>query len=119
MAANFPDGKPATITLKKAVVVETELHIRHGTALKFRGVRWLVTDQIFWDPLLGHPLLEALGLNTRNFLAAAAARNSGVVELSSLFSSDNESHGKAAHILEGVYHADGGADDADLEEDYG
>ena len=85
MAGKLPDGKAATLTFKKAVVVDVELHIRHGTALTLWGVRWLVTDQIVGDPLLGRPLLEALGLNTREILAAAAEKHSGFVNLTSLF----------------------------------
>lgn len=119
MAANLPDGKPATLMVKEAFVVDTELHIRHGTYLTLRGLRWLVTDKIVGDPLLRRPLLEALELNIRNVLAAAALRHSGVFEVSSLFSSDNGSHGKETRILEGVYQADGVSDDAELYEEDG
>ena len=121
MAADLPNGKRASITCDQVVTVDTELHIRHGSALVLRGVRWLVTDQAVGDPLLGRPLLEALGLNTRDILAAAAERHSGVVDVSTFFGtgSDHSPSGKVARILEGVFHADGGADDADLDEDDG
>ena len=121
MAANLPDGKPAALTCKQVVTVDTELHIRHGSALTLRGVRWLVTNQAVGDPLLGRPILEALGLNTRDILAAAAEKHAGVVDVAALFGagSYHKPRGKVARILEGVYHADGGADDADLDENDG
>ena len=33
MAGDLPDRQPATLTFKQVVTVDTELHIRHGTAL--------------------------------------------------------------------------------------
>lgn len=39
-----------------------------------RNLKWLVTEQRVADPLLGRPVLEDLGLNTRDLLAAAADR---------------------------------------------
>ena len=121
MAAKLSDGKSAALTCKQIVTVDTELHIRHGSALTLRGVRWLVTDQTVGDPLMGRPLLEVLGLNTRDILAAAAEKHSGAVDVSTLFATapEHSPSGKVARILEGVYHADGGADDADLDEDDG
>ena len=121
MAAHLPNGKPAPLTCRQVVTADTELHIRHGSALILRGVRWLVTDQAVGDPLLGRPLLEALGPNTRDILAAAAEKHAGVVDVSALVGTDpaNAPSGRVARILEGVYHADGGADDADLDEEDG
>ena len=90
MAASTPDGKRAKLVCTRALVVDAELHIRHGTAIVLRGVRWLVTDQAVGGPPLGRPLLEALGLNARNIIAAAAEKHSGVVDMSSLFGTDPE-----------------------------
>ena len=72
-------------------------------------------------PLLGRPHLEALGLNARNILAAAAEKHSGAVDMSTLFGTDPEiaQEGRISRVLEGVYHADGGADDADLDDNDG
>lgn len=78
MAASSPNGKPCIITCKKVATVDVELHIRHGSALILRGVRWLVTDRTLGEPLLGRPVLEFLGLNTREILAAAAEKYSGL-----------------------------------------
>lgn len=121
MAACTADGKKASITFKKAVIVDTELHIRHGSALVLRGTRWLVTDQTVGEPLLGRPILEALRLNARKTLAAAAERHAGEVDVAKLFGTDpeTETNGKISRVLEGVYHADGGADDTDLDENDG
>jgi len=118
MAASLPNGKPASLICDKAVVIDTELHIRHGSALILRGVRWLVTNQSVGEPLLGRPLLEALGLNTREILSAAAEKHSGVVDVSALMEYDSKPPtGRVARILEGVYHATGGVDDTDLDEE--
>lgn len=51
MAASLPDGRPASLICHKIVTVDTELHIRHGSALVLRGVRWLITDQAVGEPL--------------------------------------------------------------------
>ena len=110
MAACTPDGKRAKLVCTRALIVDAELHIRHGTALLLRCVRRLVTDQAVGDPLLGRPILEALGLNARNMLAAAAEKHSGVVDMSTFFGTDPEvaQEGRISRVLEGVYHADGG-----------
>ena len=121
MAACTPDGKRAKLVCTRALIVDAELHIRHGTALVLRGVRWLVTDQAVGEPLLGRPLLEALGLNASNFLSAAAGKHSVVVDMSTLFGTDPEvaQEGRISRVLKDVYHADGGAADAELDDNDG
>ncbi len=118
MAACNPDGKRSKSVCTRALVLDAELHIRHGTALTLRGVRWLVTYQTIGEPLLGQPLLEALGLNTRNILAAAAEKHSGAVDVSTLFGTNPEvsQNRRISRVLERMYHADGGADDADIDD---
>ncbi len=90
MAACNPDGKRVKLVCTRALVSDAELHIRHGTAVTLRGVRWLVTDQTVLEPLFGRPLLEALGLNTRNILAASAEKHSGAVDVPTLFGTNLE-----------------------------
>ena len=121
MAASDETGKPSVLTCKQAATVDTELHIRHGAALMLRGMRWLVTDQKCDEPLIGRPVLESLGLNTEEILAAAAERHGGEVDMSNLFpeTSNHDGPGRVSRVFEGVYHVDGGADDADLEVDDG
>lgn len=121
LAACNTDGKPAKLVCNHALTVDVELHIRYGTALTLRGLRWLVTDQPAGEPLLGRPVLEALGFNTRDTLAAAAEKHSGVVDVSTLFDdkTDFDDNGRVSRVLEGVYHAEGGADDNDLDDNDG
>lgn len=115
MAANLPDGKPASLVCSKVIIVDTEFQIRHGTALPLRDVRWLVTAQAVGDPLLGRPILEALVLDTRNI----PEKYSGSVDIADPLSTKENPTGLIARILDGVFHADGGAEDADLDEDDG
>lgn len=67
----------------RTAVIDVALHIRLGTALILGDVQWLITDQQVGEPLLGSPLLEALGLNTREILSAAANKHGGQVDVSS------------------------------------
>lgn len=120
MAASNSDGSTNTISCDQAVTINTQLHIRHGSALILRGLRWLVTSQSVGEPLLGRPVLEALGLDCHKVLAAAADRHGGSVDISTLVGSQSDfSTGRIGRVLDGVFHADGGADDADLDEDDG
>lgn len=119
MAASLPDGKQATLTYQQAMVVDVELQIRHGSALKLRGVRWLVTDQSEGEPLLGRPVLESLGLETRDILAAAAQRFTGEVDMTNLLPPPSATRGAVARLLEGVFYSDGGADETDLSDEDG
>ena len=80
-----------------------------------------MTKQAVGEPLPGRPLLEALGLNTRDILASAAAKHAGIADVPELFNQHAErpTNSKIARILEGVYHAEGRIDDADFDEDDG
>ena len=120
MAATNKDGTAATIMCDKAVTIDTQLHIRHGSALVLRGLRWLVTSQCVGEPLLGRPLLEALGLDCHKVLASAADRHGGSVNVSTLVGNQADfGPGRIGRVLDGIFHADGGADDADLDDDDG
>lgn len=55
----------AYIKFKHEVVIDTEMKIRRGPALILHGVRWIVTDQSIEETLLGRPVLEVIGHNTR------------------------------------------------------
>lgn len=61
MAAVTSEVKWITIICTRAVLVDTELKIRHVAALVLRNLRWLVTEQSAFDLLLGRTVLEALG----------------------------------------------------------
>ena len=49
-----------------------------------------MTKQAVGEPLLGRPLFEALGLNTRDILATAAAKHAGIVDVPELFNQHAE-----------------------------
>lgn len=44
MSPELPDGTMAQISCNKIALINTELHIRHGTALMLQNLRWTVTD---------------------------------------------------------------------------
>lgn len=48
-------GKPGNLLCSKGFLIDTEIHIHHGSAFKNRNVKWLVTDQSVSDLLLGDP----------------------------------------------------------------
>lgn len=65
-------------------------------------------------------MLEALGLNAREKLAAAAERHARKVDVPTLFGTDTgtETNGKISCVREEVHRADRGADDADIDKIY-
>ncbi len=68
--------------------------------------------------LLGSPLLEALGLSTRDILAAAVEKHTGAVDVPTIFRTNSEvaQDGRISGALGCTCHADGGADDADFDD---
>ena len=120
MAARDPDGSATTICYDKAATIGTQLHIRHGSARIVRGLRWLFTRQTVGEPLLGRPVLEVLGLHCHKVLAAAVDRLGGIVDVSALVGNQSDFvSGRIGRVLDGVFHADGGAGDADLDDSDG
>lgn len=84
------------MTCNRAVTLETQLHVCHGSTLVLRGPRWLVTSKLAGDPLLGRPLLKALGLDCHKVLGVATT---GRVLLST---SQHLSQRKLNHAQDGV-----------------
>lgn len=121
MAAFNKDVKLAKLVYNGTITVYVKLHIRNGTALILRGLCMLVTDQPVGETLLGRPLLQALGLNTRDNLASAEESNSGVVDVYTLlkYKIHFDENGRVSHVLEDVYHDEGGSDDNYLDDNYG
>lgn len=120
MAAKNPDGTPTIITCTHSATIDTELHIRHGSALVLRNLRWLITPQAVDEPLLSRPLLEALGFDCHQVMRSASDRFGGSVDVSTLVGNGSDfASGRVGRIIDGVFHADGGADDADLDDDDG
>lgn len=120
MAAKNADGTETSILCDRTVTVDTQLHIRHGSALVLHRLRWFITPQSVGEPLLGRPLLEGLGLDCHKILGAAAERHGGSVDVSHLVGNQADHYpGRIGRIVDGVFHADGGADDADLDDEDG
>lgn len=66
------------------------------------------------------PLLEALGFDCHRVMRAAADRFGGSVDVSTLVGNQADlASGRIGRIIDGVFHADGGADDADFDDDDG
>ena len=60
------------------------------------------------EPLLGRPVLEALGLDCRKVLAAAADRHGGTIDVSNLVANKIDFRpGRIGRVLDGIFHADG------------
>lgn len=55
--------------------MDVYIHVRYGTALKFRNTRWIISEQRVLEPFLRLPLLEFLGLNIYDILATSAGRS--------------------------------------------
>lgn len=84
IAAHTMEGKKSILVCDRTIYIDCELHIRHGTLLMLRNLKWLVTEQKFPEPILERPILEAFGLHTRELLVAAADRLSGSVDAQNL-----------------------------------
>lgn len=120
MAARNADGTPTATSCEQAVTVDTQLHIRHGSELIFCRLHWIVTAQGVGEQLLGRPYLETMCLDCHEVLAAAADRLGDTVDISTLVGNQTDhTPGRIGRILDGIFQADGGADDADLDEDDG
>lgn len=113
LAASAPDGTDICLVCNQVATMTVDVHIRHGSALKLRHLRWLISPQRVPEPLLGRPILEFLGLNTAEILATAADRSSGVID-TRIVSDIDEScgAGRMSRVLEGLYHGEGEESDA-------
>lgn len=112
MAEQNEDVTPASITCKRTVALNTHLHVRHGISLELRNLRWLVTDQPICQLFLGHPVFEALGMHCKNILFSAANLLNGVYDAMAL-NQDALIDERVFLLTEGIFHGDGGADNAD------
>lgn len=120
MVACTEYGESARLIFRSAVTLHPEVHIRHGTAIVIRNVHWLITDQKIAENVLGRPILEALGLNTRNLLAATAEKLSGGVGAALLlYRNEEQPDGRVARVIEVVFPADGGEDKTEPNKHYG
>lgn len=104
MAANNPHKAETVISCIRAVSLDTQLHIRHGSAPVLRGFRWLVALSLVAEPLLGRPLLEALGSDCQKVLGAAADQHGGTAAVSAIVAKETTSSSeRVGRILDGVF----------------
>lgn len=103
------------------IKVEADVHlrIRHGSALVLRNVVWRVSGDNADDVIIGRPLLDGLGINNENMLAAACDRHNGVIDTSEMNQELNAQKDEkiCSLIEEAVYHSAGGTDCDGLEEE--
>lgn len=93
----------------RTVKLNIDLHIRHGKLLKIRNTFWFVAipEQFTEEPLLGLPLLEALGLRTKEILEAACDKYSGEVDAND-FVPEQKNIGQSISRLvqRGIFHSE-------------
>lgn len=77
-------GAPAEVKCSRAATMDTDVHIHHGSSLKIRHVKWYLSDRDVPEPSLERPMLEALGLYTKQDLIAAADKYAGSVDAETL-----------------------------------
>lgn len=109
-ASKSKEGKALSVTYDREVSINTELLIRHGKSLMVRNLKWLVAipEQEVPECLLGRPILEALGMDTKEILEAAIDKHGGAIDASLLLPSGSHREGSVARLLaSGLYHSDG------------
>lgn len=115
----------AKVVCDRTVTADVELRIRHRTTLFFRNVEWAISKQPAQHVLIGRPLLEALGLDTKTILEAASDRHNGIVNVPDILLTQIEPQKGtlAKFIREGIYHHqhadDGYVSDEDIYIDLG
>ncbi len=77
---NLGTGHNACVKWTHTATLDVELHARQGTTLILRNLKWLVTEQRVLESLLGRPMLDVLGLNSSDILAAASDKYGGEVD---------------------------------------
>lgn len=128
--ASSPDGESSTptqhgsqqsrrmetvITCNRAVIFDSQLHIRHGSVPVLHETCWLGGSELVGEPLLDLLLLEAHGPHCHKAFSAVADRHGGTVDVSTLVASRVDSISEpVSRILNGESHADGGVKDARL-----
>ena len=117
-AVTSADGRELFLECDKVAVMNIKLLIRHGTTLTLRNVPWYVATGYVAEPLLGRPILEELGLNTREMLAAASDRFNGAADVRHLLPMHDYKEGSIARLIQdGIFHSDHGFTNEDGEEE--
>ena len=86
------------LTGKCKMDLDVDLKIRHGSNLLLRNVVWKISDQDTEFVILGRPVLEALGINTRDILGEVCDKFSGVVKVDSLMGKDRKCSAMGAMV---------------------
>lgn len=90
------------ITYTSAVVMNTDLHIRNGSAHVLSQLPWPVASQVVNEPSLGRPLLKALEFDCRKVMKAAAGRIEGSVDVLNIAGSKSDfCVGRVGRVVEG------------------
>lgn len=118
-ASTTPKGETAEIVCNRTAIIHLELHVRHGTTLVLRNLRWVITKQNVGEPLLGRPTLGTLGFNCADILASAADRLNGETDLVDPHPELIPNvEGKVARLTqESVFHSDRGVEDLEVDEE--
>ncbi len=118
-AQTTPKHDHIHIECDREVTVSIELRIRHGKSLNIRNVVWMgaISQVPVPEPLLGRPLLEALGLDTKETLAAACDKYEGSVDAKEIMNELAYANGSIARILDtGIYHSDNAVEEDGTED---
>ena len=110
------NGREVAVSCKReAEISEVTLDCRHGTSLTLRNTKWLIPEQDCSEPLLGRPVLSALGLNTGRLLRAAANKFAGTVDLSQIPINYSSSKSSISAMLErdAMFHANPQGEEAE------
>lgn len=116
MAAFMKYGSQSQPKCTRTVMMDIDIHIHHGNYLKLRRSRWIMSDQDVPEHLLGRPMLESLGLDTAQVLAAAN-KYFGSVDSDTInkYLTDKGT-GRVSCVIEGVYHTGEAYDGQDEDE---
>lgn len=107
MAASGTAVSPSLLNCNRELLVNNNLHVRRGTAVILRELRWFLSEQRIKEPILGHPILEDMGMDCRRTLEAAAERDHEVFDATCI-RRPRELGMRVGMITEGVYHLDHG-----------
>ena len=119
------------VTSKRKMDLDVELKNRHGSNLPLRNVVWKISDQDTEFVILGRPVMDALGINTRDIFGEVCDKFSGVVNVDSLMGKDRKERDESdtnngreqtlASILArdqmDVFHSQGGQGNDHLEDE--
>ncbi len=74
-AKESKSGESLSVECVNEVKLKIKLNIRHANSLTLRNCVWLVAAQPVREAVLGRPLLERMGLDTKAALEAACDKH--------------------------------------------